>query len=66
VLQDMQNRAYSVGQYKVGDDIQAHVSALGIVKTCGNCRRPIRSALLATGNLDARLAQRESGGKPDV
>jgi hypothetical protein len=66
VVQDIQHRAYSVGAYKVGDDIQASTSALGIVKTIRQLPQADQIRIMATGNLDARLAQSESGGKPDV
>lgn len=66
VLQDIQNRAYSVGAMKVGDDIQASTSALGIMKTIRQLPQADQIRVLATGNLDAKLAQSESGGKPDV
>lgn len=66
VVQDIQNRAYGVGNMKVGDDIQAHTSALGIVKGLRQLPQADQIRVLATGNLDARLAQRESGGDPGV
>jgi hypothetical protein len=66
VLQDIQNRAYAVGNMKVGDDIQAHVSALSIVKNLRQLPQADQVRVLASGNIDARLAQRESGGKPDT
>jgi hypothetical protein len=61
---DLQQRAYSVGAMKVGDDIQAHASALNIVKTIRGLPQSDQVRILATGNIDARLAQRESGGDP--
>lgn len=64
VLTELQNRAYSVGAFKVGDDIQAHTAALNIVKGIRQLPQADQIRILATGNLDARLTQRESGGDP--
>lgn len=64
VLQDIQARAYAVGAMKTGDDIQAHTSALGIVKTMRQLPQSDQVRILATGNLDAKLTQRESSGDP--
>jgi hypothetical protein len=66
VLTDMQNRAYSVGAYKTGDDIQAHVSALNIVKGLRQLPQADQMRVLASGNLESRLTQRESSGDPTV
>jgi hypothetical protein len=66
VLADIQNRAYAVGAMKTGDDIQAHTAALGIVKTLRQLPQADQVRVLATGSLDAKLVQSESGGKPDV
>lgn len=66
VLVDLQNRAYAVGAYKVGDDIQAHSAALNIVRGIRQLPQADQVRILATGNLDARLTQRESGGDPTV
>jgi hypothetical protein len=65
-LTDLQNRAYSVGAFKVGDDIQAHVSALNIVRSIRQLPQADQVRILASGNLDSRLAQRESDGDPTV
>jgi hypothetical protein len=64
VLTDIQNRAYSVGAFKVGDDIQAHVSALNIVKGLRQLPQADQMRVLASGDLGARLTQRESSGDP--
>lgn len=66
VLTDLQNRAYQAGAYKTGDDIQAHVSALNIVKGIRQLPQADQVRILASGNLDASLTQRESGGNPAV
>lgn len=64
VLAELQNRAYSVGAVKTGDDIQAHTSALGIVKTIRQLPQTDQIRILASGNFDSRLVQRESSGDP--
>jgi hypothetical protein len=64
VLQDMQQRAYERGAYKVGDDIQAHTSALAIVRNVRQLPQADQMRVLAGGSLDAKLVQSESGGDP--
>jgi hypothetical protein len=64
VLQDIQNRAYERGAFKVGDDIQAHSSALQMVKTIRQLPQHDQVRILATGDFNSRLTQRESGGDP--
>ncbi|MCA1831233.1 MAG: hypothetical protein LC750_00535 [Actinobacteria bacterium] len=66
VLADIQRRAYEAGAFKTGDDIQAHLSSLNIMRTIRQLPQADQVRILATGNLDARLVQSESGGDPTV
>jgi hypothetical protein len=64
VLADLQTRAYGVGAMKVADDIGAHVAAINIVKSIRQLPQSDQVRIMASGSLDAKLVQSESGGDP--